>query len=105
PNTHPLPTKPPTPLVCPQQPALLPGTLGDNLGALSDDPAATAEAARAALADQVVDAAPHGADTSVGAPGPRPASGQGAEAPCHDYYRTVASGRRREAVQWVASSP
>ncbi|WP_428933860.1 ABC transporter transmembrane domain-containing protein [Streptomyces sp. ACT015] len=72
----PLDTLRATALVCPHEPALLPGTLGDNLGALSDDPATTAEAARAALADQVVDAAPHGADTSVGDRGETLSGGQ-----------------------------
>ncbi|MFJ6737917.1 ABC transporter transmembrane domain-containing protein [Streptomyces sp. NPDC091279] len=65
-----------TALVCPHEPALLPGTLGDNLGALSDGADATAEGARAALADQVVDATPHGTDTSVGDRGETLSGGQ-----------------------------
>ncbi|MFJ2814635.1 ABC transporter transmembrane domain-containing protein [Streptomyces sp. NPDC087294] len=65
-----------TALVCPHEPALLPGTLGDNLGALSDGADATAEGARAALADQVVDATPHGANTSVGDRGETLSGGQ-----------------------------
>ncbi|MDT0477688.1 ABC transporter ATP-binding protein [Streptomyces sp. DSM 41014] len=72
----PLDTLRATALVCPHEPALLPGTLADNLGALSDGDAATAEGARAALADQVVNAAPHGAGTSVGDRGETLSGGQ-----------------------------
>ncbi|MEV8605192.1 ABC transporter transmembrane domain-containing protein [Streptomyces griseoviridis] len=72
----PLETLRATALVCPHEPALLPGTLADNLGALSDGDAATAEGARAALADQVVNAAPHGAGTSVGDRGETLSGGQ-----------------------------
>ncbi|MFJ3196481.1 ABC transporter transmembrane domain-containing protein [Streptomyces griseoviridis] len=72
----PLETLRATALVCPHEPALLPGTLADNLGALADGDAATAEGARAALADQVVNAAPHGAGTSVGDRGETLSGGQ-----------------------------
>ncbi|MFJ2515943.1 ABC transporter transmembrane domain-containing protein [Streptomyces griseoviridis] len=72
----PLDTLRATALVCPHEPALLPGTLADNLGALADGDAATAEGARAALADQVVNAAPHGAGTSVGDRGETLSGGQ-----------------------------
>ncbi|MCS0605563.1 ABC transporter ATP-binding protein/permease [Streptomyces sp. LP11] len=53
-------------LVGHHEPVLLPGTVADNLGALTDDPAAVAEATRASFADEVVRAVPHGADTPVG---------------------------------------
>ncbi|MGW4442170.1 ATP-binding cassette domain-containing protein [Streptomyces sp. NPDC004682] len=65
-----------TVLVCHHEPVLLPGTVADNLGALTGDATAVAEAARAAYADQVVDAVPHGADTPVGDRGETLSGGQ-----------------------------
>ncbi|QKW25306.1 ABC transporter ATP-binding protein [Streptomyces seoulensis] len=65
-----------TVLVCHHDPVLLPGTVGDNLAALTEDAAAVAEAARASFADQVVRAVPQGARTPVGDRGETLSGGQ-----------------------------
>ncbi|ANH95751.1 hypothetical protein A8713_29320 [Streptomyces sp. SAT1] len=63
-------------LVCHHEPVLLPGTVADNLAALTEDTAAVAEAARAARADQVLGAVAHGARTRVGDRGETLSGGQ-----------------------------
>ncbi|MEU6497246.1 ABC transporter ATP-binding protein [Streptomyces sp. NPDC046984] len=63
-------------LVSPHEAALLPGTIGANLAALTQDGPALAEAARASFADQVVAAAVLGADTPVGDRGELLSGGQ-----------------------------
>ncbi|MEW2164835.1 ABC transporter ATP-binding protein [Streptomyces sp. NPDC007084] len=65
-----------TVLVCHHEPVLLPGTIADNLSALTDDRTAVAEAAHASLADQVVATVAYGADTSVGDRGETLSGGQ-----------------------------
>ncbi|MER8059769.1 MULTISPECIES: ABC transporter ATP-binding protein [unclassified Streptomyces] len=65
-----------TVLVCHHEPVLLPGTVADNLAALTEDPAAEAEAAHASFADEVVRALPHGAHTTVGDRGETLSGGQ-----------------------------
>ncbi|MEW1647891.1 ABC transporter ATP-binding protein [Streptomyces sp. NPDC091219] len=72
----PLDTLRATVLVSPHEAALLPGTVAENLAALTGDGRALAEAARASFADQVVAAAPHGGDTSVGDRGELLSGGQ-----------------------------
>ncbi|WP_432838596.1 ATP-binding cassette domain-containing protein [Dactylosporangium sp. CA-092794] len=74
--TLPLPALRATVLAAPHDAVLLPGTIADNLAALSDDPAAVGRAARAAFADQVVDAAPDGDHTGVGDRGETLSGGQ-----------------------------
>ncbi|MER6461963.1 ABC transporter ATP-binding protein [Streptomyces sp. NPDC001228] len=63
-------------LVCHHEPVLLPGTVADNLGALTEDGPAVSEATRASFCDQVVDAAPQGAATPVGDRGETLSGGQ-----------------------------
>ncbi|WP_078531232.1 ATP-binding cassette domain-containing protein [Streptomyces sp. PsTaAH-124] len=63
-------------LVCHHEPVLLPGTVADNLAALTEDTAAVTEAARAARADQVLGAVAHGARTRVGDRGETLSGGQ-----------------------------
>ncbi len=63
-------------LVCLHDAVLLPGSIADNLAALTDDPDAIALAARASCADQVVDAAPNGRHTPVGDRGETLSGGQ-----------------------------
>lgn len=63
-------------LVSPHDAALLPGTVADNVSALTGDGRAVAEAAWAAFADQVIEAIPGGADTSVGDRGETLSGGQ-----------------------------
>ena len=65
-----------TVLVSPHEAALLPGTVAENLAALTEDGPALAEAARASFADQVVAATPRGGDTSVGDRGELLSGGQ-----------------------------
>ena len=55
-----------TVLVSPHEAALLPGTVAENMTALTEDRNALSEAAWASFADQVVAATPQGAHTSVG---------------------------------------
>ncbi|MFY4717301.1 ABC transporter transmembrane domain-containing protein [Streptomyces sp. LaBMicrA B280] len=65
-----------TVLVSHHEPVLLPGTVADNLAALTEDTTAVAEAARASFADEVVRALPHGAHTTVGDRGETLSGGQ-----------------------------
>ncbi|MEU6463076.1 ABC transporter ATP-binding protein [Streptomyces sp. NPDC046976] len=65
-----------TVLVSHHEPVLLPGTVADNLAALTEDPTAVTEAARASFADEVVRALPRGAHTTVGDRGETLSGGQ-----------------------------
>ncbi|WDO04716.1 ABC transporter ATP-binding protein/permease [Streptomyces murinus] len=65
-----------TVLVSHHEPVLLPGTVADNLAALTEDTTAVTEAARASFADEVVRALPHGAHTTVGDRGETLSGGQ-----------------------------
>ena len=73
---HPLDVLRATVLVSPHEAALLPGTVAENLAALTEDRSALSEAARASFADQVVAATPQGAHTSVGDRGELLSGGQ-----------------------------
>ncbi|MFJ2887003.1 ABC transporter transmembrane domain-containing protein [Streptomyces sp. NPDC087305] len=75
-TTFPLNTLRATVLVSSHEAALLPGTVAENLAALTEDGPALAEAARASFADQVVAATPRGGDTSVGDRGELLSGGQ-----------------------------
>ncbi|WP_329556737.1 ABC transporter ATP-binding protein [Streptomyces sp. NBC_00696] len=75
-TTFPLNTLRATVLVSPHEAALLPGTVAENLAALTEDGPALTEAARASFADQVVAATPRGGDTSVGDRGELLSGGQ-----------------------------
>ncbi|WP_405854646.1 ABC transporter transmembrane domain-containing protein [Streptomyces sp. NBC_01515] len=72
----PLDTLRATVLVSPHEAALLPGSIAENLAALTDDGPALTEAARASFADQVIAATPQGAHTSVGDRGELLSGGQ-----------------------------
>ncbi|MEV8517752.1 ABC transporter ATP-binding protein [Dactylosporangium sp. NPDC051484] len=63
-------------LVCPHDTVLLPGSIAGNLRVLTGDEGAVAAAAHAAFADQVIDAVPDGANTSVGDRGETLSGGQ-----------------------------
>jgi len=63
-------------VVSPHDAVLLPGTIGDNLRALTGDEDAVAAAARASFADQVVDAVADGEKTTVGDRGETLSGGQ-----------------------------
>ncbi|MEU3027866.1 ABC transporter ATP-binding protein [Streptomyces incarnatus] len=72
----PLDTLRATVLVSHHEPVLLPGTVADNLTALTEDTTAVAEAAHASFADEVVRALPRGAHTTVGDRGETLSGGQ-----------------------------
>ncbi|MFJ3957618.1 ABC transporter transmembrane domain-containing protein [Arthrobacter sp. NPDC090010] len=63
-------------LVALHEAALLPGTIGENLGALTLDPQAIRRASRAAAVDQLLDVVPQGAASPVGDRGERLSGGQ-----------------------------
>ncbi|WP_433223481.1 ABC transporter transmembrane domain-containing protein [Dactylosporangium sp. CS-047395] len=63
-------------LVSPHDAVLMPGTIAENLAALTGTPAAPADAIRAAAADQVVEVAADGLHTEVGDRGEALSGGQ-----------------------------
>jgi putative ABC transport system ATP-binding protein len=65
-----------TVLVSPHEAVLLPGTIADNLGVMSDDEDVVEKATRAAFADQVIETVPEGARAPVGDRGERLSGGQ-----------------------------